>query len=138
MLTADAGKKNQNMKIEIQKTVTEFVEVALPIYRKNPCHFYKVFSEEHCVQICTLTDNPAVQVCHSGLAYHGTTTEDCTKEEFEAGLKETLERINFRASDLYKEEQEEQEDETDAEINELEDNSEAVNRAHEISEGMER
>jgi hypothetical protein len=38
------------MKLEINKQKT-VVEIELPVYRKAICHYYKVYSDENCIQV---------------------------------------------------------------------------------------
>lgn len=89
------------MKIEITKVIKEEINVTLPVFRKNNCHFYKVFSDEKCIQICNLDGNIAIGIHHSGLAYAGTDTIDCSKNEFEDSLNAIRKKLSFIASDKY-------------------------------------
>jgi len=86
----------KKMKISIANVTMETVEVELPAYRKSRCHFYKVFSDTHCIEVCTLKNYHSVSFYNSSNALHRS-HEECTKEEFEAALKETIAILNAQA-----------------------------------------
>jgi hypothetical protein len=39
------------MKLEIKEYQVKTVEIELPVYRKAICHYYKVYSDENCIQV---------------------------------------------------------------------------------------
>lgn len=81
------------MNIQITEYTERTIEIELPAYRKSGCHYYKVFSDEHCIQICTLDFNTSIARHHSGLAYSDKRIEDCSKEEFEENYNKVSELI---------------------------------------------
>jgi len=86
------------MKIKFKKTVTEVeeVDVELPIYRKDICHYYRVFSEDHCVKVCTLKEWEEISVNPFSNAFSGNTSEDCTSEEFYKALTTVTELLQSK------------------------------------------
>lgn len=73
------------MKIEVKEEVTKEVEIEPPHYRKSESglFYYKVFSEEKCLQVTTKSDIQ-IGVFHAGLAFEGSyPSVECTKGEFE-------------------------------------------------------
>lgn len=84
------------MKIEISETIKKEVEIELPHYRKTSCHYYKIFSPDHCVQICTAKNMETIGIHHAGLAYNGPGHEDCGKEDFEKSFTETVSIIQSK------------------------------------------
>jgi len=71
------------MKIQITESTEKTIEIELPAYRKSICHYYKVYSNEHCIQVCDIDSSTSIARYHSGLAYSDKRIEDCSKEEFE-------------------------------------------------------
>lgn len=71
------------MKIQTQEYTTKTVEIELPVYRKDLCHYYKVYSENNCIAVCDLDFNFSISKSNSGLAFCRKEIEDCSKEEFE-------------------------------------------------------
>lgn len=56
-----------------------------PIFRKDDCHAYKIFSATHCIQVChglTFSGDNHISICHAGIAHHSTDTKDCSEAEF--------------------------------------------------------
>ena len=88
------------MKIEVRKVVTESIEVSLPIYRTDGYHYYKIFSEENCIQVLDSKTTPCIAIHHTGLAFHGEGNKDCTKEIFEEKLEQAIERVNLKAKEV--------------------------------------
>lgn len=84
------------MKISINKTITEEIEIELPVYRIGIAHAYKVFSDDYCVQVYTSSSSPTIGIHHSRLAFIGSTEIDCTKEEFDKAYDKALEIINSK------------------------------------------
>lgn len=80
------------MKIPVSKTTTEFIEIELPVFRKDSCHYYKVISEKHCVQICTLSQSESIALYHSGLAF-GYKDIECTEQEFMEQFEKVTEKL---------------------------------------------
>lgn len=84
----------ETFEIEVRKSTTERKYVPLPIYRKDHCHAYLVFSQKHAITVIHgLVDAPGIEVSHAGIAWNKDITEDCTSEEFMALYNETLQRI---------------------------------------------
>jgi hypothetical protein len=81
------------MKLEIKEYQVKTVEIELPVYRKAICHYYKVYSDENCIQVCDLEDHLRVGVCSSKLAFSDENIKDCSKEEFEENFKRVSETI---------------------------------------------
>lgn len=52
-----------------------------PIYRRDLCHFYKVYSEEKALQICLLFTGAGVNTIHAPLAF-GEDSKESSEEEF--------------------------------------------------------
>lgn len=71
------------MKIKITESTEKTVEIILPAYRKDRCHYYKVYTEENCIVVCDLDFNFGISKSHSGLAFRSKDIEDCSEEEFE-------------------------------------------------------
>ena len=85
--------KKEFMEIRIKKTIEEKVNVALPFYRKDNCHHYKVYSENNCIQVTDLdTYSCGIQIGHIGLAISETNVE-CTQEEFEEAFNKVKEQL---------------------------------------------
>lgn len=91
----------ETIEIEVEKTTKELKQIALPLYRKNTCHAYKVYSKERCISITHGLDSSLlVQVAHSGLAWNSPDSQDCTEAEFMDLYNETLERLNAKVLEL--------------------------------------
>lgn len=71
------------MKIQTQEYTTKTIEIELPVYRKDLCHYYNVYSENNCIVVCDLDFNFGISKSHVGIAYCRKEIEDCSKEEFE-------------------------------------------------------
>jgi len=71
------------MELKIKEFNEKTVEIVLPVYRKDACHYYKVYSEDNCILVCDLDFNFGISKSHTGLAYSMKETQDCSKEEFE-------------------------------------------------------
>ena len=71
------------MKLQIEEYNMKTVEVELPVYRKDACHYYKVYSEDNCIIVNDLDFNFGISKSHAGLAYSMKEIQDCSKEEFE-------------------------------------------------------
>ena len=84
------------MKLTINKTITEELEVELPVYRIGIAHAYKVFSDDYCLQVYTSSSSPSIGIHNSRLAFIGSTEIDCTKEEFDKAYKKALKLINSK------------------------------------------
>ena len=69
------------MKIQVKKEVIEYVDVELPFYKKSSCHYYKVYSEDKCIQVCNLEESESIKVVTNLCAF--ISTLDSTKEEFD-------------------------------------------------------
>jgi len=64
-------------------------------FRKGPCFAYAFIGQGKSIQVCHgLTEWPAVDTVHSGLAFHSELDEDCSMEEFMQLYDEVMERIN--------------------------------------------
>lgn len=71
------------LQIKVQEYTTKTLEIKLPVYRKDACHYYKVYSEENCIAVCDLDFNFSINKSNSGIAFCRKEIEDCSKEEFE-------------------------------------------------------
>lgn len=69
------------MEITIKKTVEEKVQITLPYFTKTICHYYKVYSDTHCICVTVLSGHKSVSVNHSAIAFGGN-YEVCTETEF--------------------------------------------------------
>jgi hypothetical protein len=72
------------MKVEIRKTVTEMVEMSLPMYVKNSdIYFYKIISEGEVIQVCqSKFGNNSITEVSVSIALHGK-WEIITEKEFD-------------------------------------------------------
>lgn len=81
--------------IKVQKEVDEIISLELPHYRIGPCHAYKVFSEDKCIQVCHGLDyKPLVEVTYAFIAFSSAKDVECSKPEFDAKYIEVLNRLN--------------------------------------------
>lgn len=87
------------MKVEFKEQVVREVDIKLPYYSKDICHFYKILAENHMVQVTETTRENG-----DGIDEHDFTTmalmKDCipsTQEEFEAAFNRVYARIKERA-----------------------------------------
>lgn len=71
------------MKIKKQITTTEEIEISLPYFSKNICHWYKIISDDMAIQVLfsdyRICGN--VNLVNSSLAFNDD-NEQCTEEEF--------------------------------------------------------
>jgi len=82
------------MEIEINSTTTKKVKIELPYYCTDGfCHWYKVFSEENCIQVMNGNWSPQIGKHHAGLAFVNNAIE-CTKEDFEENFKKVFNILN--------------------------------------------
>lgn len=58
------------MKLKVKSTVETEVEVTLPAYTKSSCHFYKVYSEEKAIVVCTLNGHHEIGLVSPMNAFH--------------------------------------------------------------------
>jgi hypothetical protein len=74
------------MKIEIEKTVKEKreIEIELPaFYKDGKDLFYKIYDENHCVQVWCNPDIVSIGKHHAGLAFHNSERiQPCSEEDF--------------------------------------------------------
>ena len=77
------------IKIETSKKVTSYKEIELPYYSKSICHFYKVYSEKHCISVTDLTEHESIGIHHSSLALGSD-----NKKSSEAEFKKAFDRIS--------------------------------------------
>ena len=75
------------MKLKISETVTREVEVELPAYMKSNCHFYNVYSEEKCIQVCTLEGYISISIIPSEIAFSSRNIP-CQRENFDKAFDE--------------------------------------------------
>lgn len=70
------------MKFTIEKTTKEAIEVeiSLPCYRKGICHYYKIYSENKCIQVTDIEGWFGISLHPTFLALNNTT--DSSEEEF--------------------------------------------------------
>lgn len=84
--------------VRIKKSDAEQHEVTVPHYTKiGDSMFFKVYSEENCVNVSLINGYEKLQVAHSGLAF-GERTIESNKEEFEAAFNSVLETIKKKAA----------------------------------------
>jgi hypothetical protein len=69
------------MEIRIKKTVEEKVQITLPYFTKTICHYYKVYSDTHCICVTNLAGYNSIQIHQSSLAF-ASKYEFCTESEF--------------------------------------------------------
>lgn len=86
------------MKIEVKKVLIESIEISLPNYRTDGYHYYKIFSEQQCIQVLDSETTPSIGIHHAGLAFYGEGNVDCTKEVYEATREKIIKRINLKAN----------------------------------------
>ena len=62
--------KHKSMKIKIEKkeSISTFTEVELPYYTKSNCHFFKIYSDKHCIKITELKGYESISIQDAGLA----------------------------------------------------------------------
>ena len=87
------------MKVEINKIVTEMVEMSLPMYVKNSdIHFYKIVSEGEVIQVCQskFGNNSIVEVSVN-IAFHGN-WEIITEKEFDNAFYKVSEYFKDKVS----------------------------------------
>jgi len=77
------------IKIESTKTVVTHKEIELPYYSKSICHFYKVYSEKHCISVTDLTEHESICNQDSSLAFGSG-----NKKSNEAEFKKAFDRIS--------------------------------------------
>ena len=127
----------KTMKMSVMEFINKEVEFELPTYRKDNYNFYKVMDKEDCITVCT--SDMFLSISRSiatSVAFQNCTTP-CTMDEFENAYRATLTKLHHIA--LVNEENDESiDDDDDVPMNEREDISHWVNKAHEASEGMER
>ena len=87
------------MKVEIEKTVTEMVEMSLPMYVKNSnIHFYKIVSEGEVIQVChSYFGNNSITEVSVSVALHGK-WEMCTEKEFDNAFYKVSEYFKDKVS----------------------------------------
>jgi hypothetical protein len=84
----------ETMQITITKSVSEVKEIRLPLFRKNCCHAYKVFSKDKCLQVCYGRNvDPSITVAHAGLAWNDSENVDIDESAFNNIHAETSARI---------------------------------------------
>jgi hypothetical protein len=69
------------MKLTTKKTVEEELEITLPYFTKTICHYYKVYSDTHCICVTNLAGYNSITIHQSSLAFGGN-YEVCTEQEF--------------------------------------------------------
>ena len=82
------------MKLKIKTETTTEVEIELPVYRKASCFFYKVYSDENCIQVTDTVSHSGIIVAHAELAWHLDGGTDCTKEEFEDAFAKVASQLS--------------------------------------------
>jgi hypothetical protein len=82
------------MKIEIEKTVKEKreIEIELPaFYRDGKDLFYKIYDENHCVQVWCNPNIVSIGKHHAGLAFHNEENlRECTEAEFNNAMNQAI------------------------------------------------
>ena len=88
------------MEIEVETKSVKKVKIDLPYYTKtvDQLYFYKVYSEDHCIQVCLTPNNiitPEVRITYSSMAFSGNlVSAQCTKEVFDAAFDKAINEIN--------------------------------------------
>lgn len=73
--------------------ITTTTEVDLPYYCQGGIHYYIVYSEADCLQVCDSDSGPTIGVAHAGLAFAHITPVKITVEEFDVAFNRVLDRI---------------------------------------------
>lgn len=60
-----------------------------PIYRRDLCHFYKVYSKTKALQICVMSLGAGINTTHAPLAFREETKES-SEEEFNQAYNKVL------------------------------------------------
>ena len=82
------------MKIIINKTVEEKVELILPAYFKNTAHVYKISKDETCIQVCTVNEYLSIAKCHNTLPLN-TNAELTTEKLYTQEYKKVLQMLKI-------------------------------------------
>lgn len=69
------------MEITVKKTVEEKHEITLPAYYKTNCHHFKIFSNEKCINVCSLLGHRSIGEQHAEAPFNCYAVE-CTENEF--------------------------------------------------------
>jgi hypothetical protein len=77
------------IKIETSRKVTSYKEIKLPYYSRSICHFYKVYSETHCISVVDLTEHESIGIQQSSLALSSE-----NKKSSESEFKKAFDKIN--------------------------------------------
>jgi hypothetical protein len=85
------------MQIKINKTVQEVKDITLPAYRKNNYSFFKVISEDKCIQVAT-----GYFLGVSRLKDNSIPFSEYTEESNEQEFLEALSKANEEISELIK------------------------------------
>jgi hypothetical protein len=85
------------MKVEIKsiETTTISKSVKLPYYTKSNCHFFKVYSEAHCICATDLDGNYGIVVIDSSIALKSDHKES-NETEFKVGFEKVLKIISSK------------------------------------------
>ena len=60
------------------------VDISLPHYRKDGCHYYAVFSDKECITVRPESDPIQASICvnHISLAWNSDSSVECTQAQF--------------------------------------------------------
>jgi hypothetical protein len=82
----------ETIKIRIEK-IKEFreVEITLPYYSKDLCHYFKVFSPEKAIMITDLSGHYSVDFVNVDLAFGSATeTTESSRDEFNMAFESVI------------------------------------------------
>jgi 3-methyladenine DNA glycosylase Mpg len=72
-----------------------FREVKLPYFcTDGVCYVYKIYSEDHCLAVCTTSSNLGIAVCFSGLPFSTTgDISEITEKGFNAAVLKVTKKL---------------------------------------------
>ena len=98
MRTFGLNLKKITMKILVKEEKKIEIDIPIPYYTKTSYFVYKVFSEDHCIQVYS-GSMCSIQQTHAGLAFL-LEYEITTKEVFEAEFNRVYEILKAKALEL--------------------------------------
>lgn len=89
----------ETIKIKYEKPREfEEIEIQLPYYSKDVCHYFKAFSLAKCISITDMEDSYEIGIYHSGLAFGSASkVTKSDKDEFEDAFKRVSQIIGEHA-----------------------------------------
>ena len=82
------------MKITVNKTVPQEVEIELPHYRKSNCHFWKIISDKTCICVTILSGKVSIDNSITPMIGIQTADTESTEQEFNEAFHRALSEIN--------------------------------------------